>query len=170
MEFDKIIKDKIENTDFEYNDSSWMKFNKLRRKKKILKISAIIGSVAVLISTVVAIFLFTNNNHSQIQNPNSSTEVSQNETVLMDSSEISETNLTTPINEQITKRDNANSFNTNSRKEEPQRDTSNNKSVQKPKTDETIKYYGRPLTIDVDTIKDNVPSDEELKKGNSRIF
>jgi hypothetical protein len=29
---------------------------------------------------------------------------------------------------------------------------------------------GRPLVIDVDTIKDNVPTDEELKNGNSRIF
>lgn len=30
--------------------------------------------------------------------------------------------------------------------------------------------YGRPLVIDVDTIKENVPTDEELEKGNSRLF
>ena len=29
---------------------------------------------------------------------------------------------------------------------------------------------GRPLVIDVDTIKDNLPTDEELRKGNSRLF
>lgn len=29
---------------------------------------------------------------------------------------------------------------------------------------------GRPVVIDVDTIKENVPSDEELRKGNSRLF
>ena len=29
---------------------------------------------------------------------------------------------------------------------------------------------GRPLVIDVDTIKDNLPTDEEIRKGNSRLF
>ena len=30
--------------------------------------------------------------------------------------------------------------------------------------------YGRPLVIDVDTIKDNVPTDEQLKNGHSRLY
>ena len=43
-------------------------------------------------------------------------------------------------------------------------------SVKEEPTTTTRRQYVRPLVIDVDTIKDNVPSDEELKKGNSRIF
>lgn len=42
-------------------------------------------------------------------------------------------------------------------------------SPSSPKVNKTPRY-GRPLVIDVDTIKENVPTDEELKKGNSRLF
>jgi hypothetical protein len=38
-----------------------------------------------------------------------------------------------------------------------------------PKVNRTP-VHGRPLVIDVDTIKENVPTDEELRKGNSRLF
>ena len=30
--------------------------------------------------------------------------------------------------------------------------------------------YGKPIVIDVDTITRMVPTDEELKKGHSRLF
>lgn len=170
MEFDKIIKDKIENADFEYDDSSWTKFNKLRKRKKFLKTSAIIGSVAVVVSAVVVIFLVSNTKHSQIQKTNSSTEVPHKEVFATDTNDMPETNLTSSVNEQSIKSDDAITFNKNSRKEEQQKDTFNRKSLQRLKTEKTVKHYGRPLIIDVDTIKENVPSDEELKKGNSRIF
>ena len=34
----------------------------------------------------------------------------------------------------------------------------------------TTPRYGRPLVIDVDTIKENVPTDEELRNGHSRVI
>ena len=37
--------------------------------------------------------------------------------------------------------------------------------TQKPKT-----RLGRPLVIDVDTIKENLPSEEEIRNGHSRLF
>lgn len=42
------------------------------------------------------------------------------------------------------------------------------KAPEKPSV--TTPRYGRPLVIDVDTIKDNVPSDEELRNGHSRLY
>lgn len=44
-------------------------------------------------------------------------------------------------------------------------------SVETPaKPSVSVPPHGRPLVIDVDTIKDNVPTDDELRNGHSRLF
>jgi hypothetical protein len=51
---------------------------------------------------------------------------------------------------------------------QPEQTTTVAKAPEKPSV--TTPRYGRPLVIDVDTIKDNVPSDEELRNGHSRLY
>lgn len=51
---------------------------------------------------------------------------------------------------------------------QPEQTTNVAKAPEKPSV--TTPRYGRPLVIDVDTIKDNVPSDEELRNGHSRLY
>ena len=42
--------------------------------------------------------------------------------------------------------------------------------VEKPAQAKPEPFHGRPVIINVDTVKDNVPSDEELRKRNSQII
>ena len=42
--------------------------------------------------------------------------------------------------------------------------------VKKPAQAKPEPFRGRPVIINVDTVKDNVPSDEELRKRNSQII
>ncbi|MBR6132596.1 MAG: hypothetical protein IKQ20_12160 [Bacteroidales bacterium] len=42
--------------------------------------------------------------------------------------------------------------------------------VEKPAQAKPEPFRGRPVIINVDTVKDNVPSDEELRKRNSQII
>ena len=42
--------------------------------------------------------------------------------------------------------------------------------VEKPAQAKPEPFHGRPVIINVDTVKENVPSDEELRKRNSQII
>lgn len=170
-DFDKLIREKAEQAEYPYTHSAWKKF---QRKSGIKFTSArywTLGiSSALVVGGIVAYFGYQGVNHtpSNTESPQSESSVDTiTQTIIPEtdnhSSEtylISESDIKTSKKQVIGKEHSEKAVDSVS--ETPRKRTTSH--VANPPR------YGRPLVIDVDTIKDNVPTDEELKQGNSRLY
>ena len=169
-DFDKLIKEKVEEATYPYDASAWKQFQKKSGMRGGTLKYWLAGASTALVAGGVAVFMLT---RPAVENPNQPSElqilrdtVSQGVTIPQD---CQQDVVTVEARKSETK-----SLRTVSQecKTEPQQQTQASETVvtaPKPSTANKVRY-GRPLVIDVDTIKDNVPSDEELKNGHSRLF
>lgn len=172
-DFDKLIKEKAEQAEYAYKPAAWKSF----RHHAGLKPTALKYWVTGVSSLVVVGGLTT---FLLLRTPNSSQgnaavpEVASLDTVSLnvdgDDVVADDTLLLAGSGEQESPR--AKAATTTAPKSTPEQSAAEANQPAKaaaPRKNETSRY-GRPLVIDVDTIKDNVPTDEELKNGHSRIF
>ena len=171
--FDKLIKEKAEQATYPYNRKAWKNFQShaggtaAARKFWVLGVSA-----TLIVGSSAGLFLHHRLSNSPTQN------IPEQPMAMQDSVQISTASESVPADcltvgspEAVHSQKQTLGTAHKEPASAPQDDgvkSQNVKAVEKQQS--TRLNYGRPLVIDVDTIRDNVPSDEELKNGNSRIF
>ena len=173
-DFDKLIKEKTEQAEYAYKPSAWRNFRRFSGTVKPLKYW-IVGSVsAILLGGAVATVVHLTSNRPQ-QEVDSPTVLAA-DSVLAGTPTLSETSNETqdskPVSfgqeESSTRPKNAAktpSFSDKADEVTPSHRVDSSNQSKNMRT-----RLGRPLVIDVDTIKENVPTDEELRNGHSRLF
>lgn len=189
-DFDQLIKDKVEKAEYSYKPSAWKRFAK-RAGFKTGVSAWIVSMVAVVVVslTVGGIAFWNSKSKAQeseytIQQPND--PISNAESGIQNPESDNQQPATDP--QQLTP--NAQLPNPQSQKpkadsQKPavnsQQPTANSQqptpnaqqttvNSQKPKTNSQRTIYGPPVELNVDTITQMVPTDEQLRQGNSRIF
>ena len=173
-DFDKLIKEKAEQAEYTYKPAAWKSF---RQKAGMgrgtvgywaagVASAVIVGGTLVFVLTrepepssnltpTETPMLVADSAYENIQSPLSA------DTLLVEESSAKETPAVgesrSGAQERVQPAD-----------AKPEQETAVSKAPEKPSV--TKPRYGRPLVIDVDTIKDNLPSDEELRNGHSRLY
>ena len=171
-DFDKLIKEKAEQADYAYKPAAWKSFrHHAGMGSGTLKYWVAGISSAVVVGGLTTFLLLRTPNSSKeneaVPNVVSLDTVSLN--VDDDAVVAADTLLLAGSVEKETPKTKATTAVPESNLEKPTADANQPAKAAAPRKKENPRY-GRPLVIDVDTIKDNVPTDEELKNGHSRIF
>ena len=167
-DFDKLIKEKVEEATYPYDSSAWKQFRKKSGMRSGTLKYWLAGASTALVAGGVAVFMLTRpavqntNQPDQLQVLHDTVsqvltvpqECQKAETVVLENTMVEKKTLQNAKQEQVSA---------------PQVQPSETVTKKQKCSKEEVRY-GRPLVIDVDTIKDNVPSDEELKNGHSRLF
>ncbi len=168
-DFDKLIQEKAEEATYSYKRSAWRDFQKHAGTYRPVKYWIAGAAATVLVGTTVGLFMFQKSD--KVAPSSEPVEVTVTQDTLASLPEEQTVVLEEP-KEVVPQKNNRPS-------EQPQKSSAQEtdvppKSTANPPAKESrvknTRPMGRPLVIDVDTIKDNVPTDEELKNGNSRIF
>ena len=167
-DLDKLIKEKVEEATYPYDAKAWKQFQKKSGIGRGTLKYWVTGASTVLVAGGISVFLLSRPSMDTVPNlPNEQPLVMQD----------TFSQVTNSTDDHYT----ADTFAVKSEKSgisktpsiTPVPDVSNQTKpdlkapVEKPS--KTVVRYRKPLVIDVDTIKDNVPSDEELKNGHSRL-
>lgn len=167
-DFDKLIKEKAEEATYSYKPSAWRNFQKSTGTFRPMKYWIAGAAVTVMVGTTIGVLMHQKTDKVPAQQEQvtvtaalDTLESPQNEQpVLLEEFE----NTVSPKNPSVGL----------SQKQSDQNTTTQPDAVVKQPNKEsqttTVRPLGRPLVIDVDTIKENVPTDDELRNGNSRIF
>lgn len=169
-DFDKLIKEKAEQASYPYDKAAWKSY---KRKTGLHGGAAkywIAGTASIV---AVGSFLLFKQGHqvplpsdqpsqsvvsavdSGLTSPNTSIEVAE-DTLAIQKIQVHPKGLRSVSRENIDKIDKT--------VEQPH-------SISKDSSKVTRKViHGKPIVIDVDTITRMVPTDEEIKKGHSRLF
>ena len=167
-DFDKLIQEKAEEATYTYKPSAWRSFQKHAGTFRPAKYWIGGAAATVLVGTTVGVFMFQK--FDKITPSSEPVEVTalqdtlaslqDEQTVVLEPKE-----MVTPKNNRASEQPQK----TTVQETEVQPESNGNQQARASRTT-TTRPIGRPLVIDVDTIKENVPTDEELKNGNSRIF
>lgn len=173
-DFDKLIKEKAEQAEYAYKPSAWKSF----RQKAGMGHGSVGYWVAGVATTAIigGTLVFTLNREPKTA---STTFPTETQILAVDSScenKSSSLSTDTLLVEETSAKESPSAGKRRSGDQErvqpadvqPEQTTIVTKAPEKPSA-KTLRY-GRPLVIDVDTIKDNVPSDEELRNGHSRLY
>lgn len=171
-DFDKLIKEKAEQAEYTYKPSAWKRFQRKTGHTATRYWVTGLSSV-VLVGGVVAFFGHRMNQSAPEGDAVQTTPVvdsvrcqptaAATTTAASDTFQVVRPAVPVPVGKRP-------SVQEKPAPEPPAAPTAEPQAAQpSPKVNKTPRY-GRPLVIDVDTIKENVPTDEELRKGNSRLF
>lgn len=172
-DFDKLIKETAEKANYEYEPAAWRRFQRQTGFGRSTVKYWVAGVSSALVVGALMTFLIvrdasgshTDDNLPRVTVCDTSSSPAAENVPLMVEDTLQEVSSpkTTPVSAKT-------SVVATSQEEVQPKDTKTSVSgSSKPKPVEKIRY-GRPLVIDVDTIKENVPSEEELRKGNSRVI
>lgn len=173
-DFDKIIKEKAESSKFEFKNTDWRKLKKKAGIKSPYALPVTIAiATAVAVSVGILTFLSLNQKSDTATSPISDNSVSHPTTIQAPSDQKTDTadfveQAHKPTHEARSDKSLTAESGTISHKDTSVNDK--NPAFNPKKITRRVIQHGRPLIINVDTIKDDVPSDEELRNGNSRIF
>lgn len=170
-DFDKLIREKAEQAHYDFNPSDWKKF-KGKTGKSNHWFYATAGGIAIVAAVISSILFLGKKTETESRAKDADTATTttvethdtQEETTIK-APEIQKASETQRIthNNIATHTDSTSQQSENAMSQQPAKHVSDKKDYDR-------NVLGRPLVIDVDTIKDNVPSDEELKKANSGLF
>ena len=179
-DFDKLIREKAEQAEYAYKPSAWKSFqHKAGLGHSTLKYWIAGISSAVIIGGVTAFISLGGSDAPDGTSSVPTLSVSDSalttenieeipdDTLLMETIQVTESTQ----NQTITSKSptpSAASPKQNSKLENDE--TKRVDTIKRKKTKAVPQPYRRPLVIDVDTIKNNEPTDEELRKGHSRLF
>ena len=179
-DFDQLLKDKVEQAEYSYKHSAWKGFAKRAGFKaglSGLQIALLSLSLVAVISVVTLGIIFlghpsTNDEQGAVVRAQDTVETHHDmllqqentESVSTESEQVNSSVPNTPSPKANGQQPTANSQQpeTNS-----QRQTVNG---QQPTANTQRPKYGPPIELNVDTITQMVPTDEQLRNGNSRIF
>ena len=171
-DFDHLIKEKAEQAQYNFRPSAWRSFIKYSGLKAGLaawQIAAIITAAVVTGGAITYGVL----KHSSANNIEPEQYADQ---MVADTTEEEVIEMSEPIVEEISEPEYKEQTAPSSIQKSVKSSTTDEPVVEAPKAAQpkntTVKrrYYGRPVVIDVDTITVLEPTDEELRKGNSRLF
>lgn len=172
-DFDKLIREKAEQAEYTYKPAAWQSFRRMAGMGRSTVKYWIAGvSSAVIVGGLTTVLLL--NNGRSTQEDASAPNVVALDTVSMNvDDEVVVGNDTLSLagnrNPQASQTKAVPSAVSKASADSPA--VAARRSVETPSPDKKVApRYGRPLVIDVDTIKDNVPTDEELKNGHSRLY
>lgn len=170
-EFDQLIKEKAEQAQYPYKSSAWKDFAKragIKTGMSALQIAAVtIASLAVVAGITLAVV--KHQAPQPVAEPDPVEVVVTQDTMEVTEEKTEPKSVAEPGKESIPQ--------TRVQKQEPAETESGGaepkeqpKTVAKKTKVKASEVLGRPVIINVDTITQMVPTDEELRKGNSRIF
>ena len=171
-DFDKLIKEKAEQAEYTYKPAAWQSFRRMAgmgRSTVMYWLAGVSSAVVVGVLTTVLLLKPSNPTPEEPSTLNvptldtvamnvESEAVVENDTLLLAGNRNPQAPQTKVIPSAVSK------ANVDSPKVAARR------PAETPTPKSATPRYGRPLVIDVDTIKDNVPTDEELKNGHSRLY
>ncbi len=185
-EFDQAIKDKTEQALYPFKEAAWERFSRKSglasgsRFTRLHKTLAVAAATVITASVVSGILIHTNKTRTQPQTPQ--------ETAAADSSIVNTDTLVLqmPLQEESVPSEDKNPAVSNTVHKETEAEKNNvvaepisgnilskgrtEKAETKPVPRRARTTYGLPLEINVDTISDMEPTDEQLRRGNSRLF
>lgn len=172
-DFDKLIKEKAEQASYPYQDAAWKNFQKSAGLHRSSWKFWAAGAAVTVVAGVSCVLMMQRQNTASpepapvavVQDTVASLSEDQM-SVVFSESESSSPSMPAPSGK--AKQEGKKSISSASEQNTPaaqQTETAAGK-----KTTVSRSRLGRTLVIDVDTIKENVPTDEELRNGNSRIF
>lgn len=172
-DFDQLIKDKVEQTEYSYKHSAWKSFAKhagIKAGLSGMQIAAICVAVVAVITGITLGVVFSgqpvsNGEQGTVVRAQDTVETQQDVapqniqgTVDRVQGTVETQHTASPI------QDNKRTVNSVQRTIETQHVAPQpNATAQRPK-------YGPPVELNVDTITQMEPTDEQLRQGNSRIF
>lgn len=172
-DFDKLIKEKTEQAEYAYKPSAWRSFKRVAGTVKPLRYW-VLGSVsAVLLGGAVATAVHFASNRPQQEVGNQ--PVLAIDSTLSETEPLSGVSDETPYSTPISTAQNESSVRSQTSMSANQPESAPDATtVQRTDSTKQLKNrqtrLGRPIVIDVDTIKENVPTDEELRNGHSRLY
>lgn len=171
-DFDKLIKEKTEQAEYAYKPSAWRNFKRVSGSASPLRYW-IVGSVSAVVlggAVATALYFAPDRQPREVADKPAVTV----DSMLVDSESPVESQDTVSFSSEMV----ANPVSHTTSMKTTSGTTPAEAAVSTPmsrpdtlkKPQRTDVRLGRPLVIDVDTIKDNVPTDEELRNGHSRLF
>ena len=178
-DFDQLIKDKVEQAKYPYKHSAWKSFASragIKAGLSGLQIAAIVLSAVVVVTGVTLGILFLGH---PTTNRDQGTVVRVQDTVETQQDADPSQNVQGAVDSVQGKEDVQKPVSISTHKDQrpktkDQQPISNiqssTSSTSKPTSKPRRPVYGPPLEINVDTITQMEPTDEQLRQGNSRIF
>ncbi len=175
-DFDKLIKEKAEKAEYPYKRSAWKRFAKRAGFRVGLSGWTIaLVSVAVVAITAGLIGLHVTKGNSEQPSVVSEQPMANSQQPEANSEQSSVVSEQPMANSQQPKAKSeqpmANSQQPKAKSEQPmansQQPTANS---EEPKAKSQKPVYGPPIELNVDTITQMEPTDEQLRQGNSRLF
>lgn len=171
-DFDQLIKNKAEQAQYSYKPSAWKRFLKHSGTKvglSGLQIAAVtIASVAVVGGAVWGVSALKNQSAVENEIPAPQVETMVIDTVQQKNIVVTEEPASTTVAPKTVAKSQAEPVATAEPVVEKTTDPQTMPAAQPRK--KTSRPLGRPVIINVDTITVMEPTDEELRKGNSRLF
>ncbi len=185
-EFDQAIKGKAEQAQYPFKEAAWDSFSQKsglasgHRFKGAHTVLSIAVAAVITTTAIFGLLTHANKTRQQPQMP-AETAVADSASVTSDTSVIQ-----LPQKEEVAASPHVDRFDANTVTKKTVAKKNNvaavpvvndtllkgqtDKSETKPVSHRTRAIYGRPLEINVDTITDMEPTDEQLRNGNSRLF
>ena len=172
-DFDKLIKEKAEQAEYAYKPSAWKSFQRHAGMARGGLKYWVAGVSSVVAIGGLTTFLMLRTSHPTLENEPSPKIVAV-DTLSSDVDEIvlvenDTTSMTQRSEQKASRVKAAPSAASKSSDEKSSDETSQPAKAATCKKNDPPRY-GRPVVIDVDTIKDNVPSDDDLRNGHSRLY
>lgn len=168
-DFDKLIKEKAEEATYSYKPSAWRNFQKQAGTFRPIKYWIAGAAVTVMVGAAVGAWMYQKTD--KVPSTQEQVDVTATFDTLESTQNINLITVDAPENPTSPKNP---SVGLSSK--QPAQDITaqpTNADMNQPQKESrstSVRPLGRPLVIDVDTIKDNVPTDDELRNGNSRLF
>ena len=166
-DFDKLIKEKAEQASYSYEEAAWKQF---KRKAGLKSGSVKYWVVGAASFVAVGTFLLLKPTRQNQPMPDQSQQVVL---TVDDSARTSQTLIVTESEDTLSIDMDQKTKQTpfHASRNEKENTIGHQSAIVKDTPTVTRKaVLGRPLVIDVDTITRMVPTDEELKKGHSRLY
>lgn len=168
-DFDKLIKEKVEEATYPYDSSAWKQFRKKSGMRSGTLKYWLSGASTALVAGGVAVFMLARPAAQNTNQPNELQALHDTVSQMVSIPQHGQQTETLVVEETKTVVKTSRKAMQN-QVSDPQQEQPAETAGKKQKRSTEAVRYGRPLVIDVDTIKDNVPSDEELKNGHSRLY
>lgn len=185
-DFDQLIKDKVEKAEYSYKPSAWKRFAKragIKAGLSGLQIAAISVAVVAVITGITLGVVFSgkpvlNGEQGTVDKVQGTVEMQQDAVPIQDVQGTVDSAQGIVETQHAASQPKANSQRPTANGQQPiakdQQSTANSQqpiaNSQRPKANSQRPIYGPPVELNVDTITQMVPTDEQLRQGNSRIF
>lgn len=172
-DFDKLIKEKAEQAEYDYRPAAWKDFRRMSGVGRTGLKYWVAGVASAVVAGGGILWMLNRQPQSPVEPAPASSSSLVTDTLceasqLVSSVDTLQATGTSPKNAAVSNRQPAKTEARETPAEDKVVKSSTVRSTETPATSPT--RLGRPLVIDVDTIKDNLPTDEEIRKGNSRLF